>query len=131
LNTCKKITGKVYEDAGGIAILNVIPQFLGDLYKYNQPSPESFEIAHQFHKDNVQEFKGFWGEQSCTWVGYGRFWVWMHERENCNIFALACPTRGPSYEIAFTGNESKAIEELKLFLTELKDRFPKEDRWLK
>ena len=116
MNTCKRIKGKDYEKAGGTAILNVVPRFLHELYE----TDETFDIIHAFCKDNVKDFKRIWGEQSCCWVGYGRFWVWKHEREHCDIYALVCPHRGTSYEISFKGDESKAINELKIFMTELK-----------
>ena len=115
--TCPKITCSDYENSSTTSILNIpgIRDNLRDVYSLSKPANHVWN-THLLHKDNVADYKELWGRQSCTWVGYGRFWIWKHELGNCDLYVLSCPTRGTSYEAEIRGDEKDAVKEIAEFL---------------
>lgn len=109
MNACKKIKQQVYELSDATPILNVMPKFLRKLYK-------DFENIDLLHGDNKKDFKKIWGEQSCTWMGWEREWVWLHELEHCNLFVLTATNRGTTYEISPTNPTTEALDEVEDFM---------------
>ena len=109
MNTCKKIKQQVYELSDATPILNVCRTFLRKIYK-------DFEHTHLLHKHNKADFKKMWGEQSCTWMGWEREWVWLHELEHCNLFVLTATDHGTSYEVSPTNPTPEALVEVEDFM---------------
>ena len=118
---CKRITGKDYEQANTTPVLNIdkVAENLRSIYGVDGRRATGMWNIHLMHKNNAEQFKEYWGEQSCTWVGNGRFWIWVHEFENCDLYVMACPTRGTSYEIKITGHEDAAAIETQSFFKRL------------
>lgn len=114
--TCEKIRGIDYEKANSTPILNL----RGMAPKLRQWYNTS-DITHLLHKNNVQDFKTLWGEQSCTWNGEYRFWIWLHRFPSCHLFVLSAPGAGTTYEAVITGDEPKATAEISSFLSILID----------
>ena len=109
MNTCNKIKQQVYELSDATPILNVMPKFLRKIYK----DVKNVSLLHNHNKAN---FKKIWGEQSCTWIGFEREWVWLHELEHCNLFVLTATEHGTTYEISPTTLTAEALKEVEDFM---------------
>jgi len=109
MNTCKKIKQQVYELSDATPILNVVPNFLHKMYK-------DFGTVHLLHNHNKKNFKKMWGEQSCTWTGWEREWIWLHEFEHCNLFVLTAANHGTTYEVSPTRPSKEALKEVEDFM---------------
>ncbi len=110
MNTCKKIKQYVYELSDATPILNIMPNFLGKIYK----DVENVSLLHNHNKAN---FKKIWGEQSCTWTGFEREWVWLHELKHCNLFVLTATEHGTTYEVSPTRPTPEALKEVEDFVS--------------
>lgn len=130
---CERITGKDYEKCGADPIVNhdKIIAKLGYIYNSSLRKASNMRNIHLLHKDNVEQFKTYWGKQSCTWVGFGRFWIWKHEFGNCDLYALSCPSRGASYEVKITGHEDAAAIEVASFYKKLLNNLRIDNKELK
>jgi hypothetical protein len=120
MDTCPRITGKDYENAGSDPLVNndTIIKGLRDIFKIESRlrNKEDFEQVCMFYGDNIPYFKQMWGRQSCCWTGYGRFWIWKHELDYCDLYALVAPERGTSYEVVVhDGQDELAAGELEGF----------------
>lgn len=118
MNSCPKIKRTVYEEASPTPIINFMKEsdrvyrFFSKKFNY---SPAIISISG----DRRTEFKDLWGEQSCTWNGEYRFYIWLHPLPNCNLFVLSASQYGTAYEVEVTGNKEKALDETLDFLNHL------------
>ena len=126
MNMCPRITGKDYEACGADPIVNndTIVKELRDIFKIESRlrSKKDFEIVCRFYGDNVENFKKLWGRQSCTWIGYERWWIWKHELDYCDLYVMCAPQRGTAYEVKIhDGQDDLAAGELHGFFAFLLD----------
>jgi hypothetical protein len=126
MSVCPRITGKDYENAGSTPLVNndTVIKALRDVFKLESRlrDKKDFEDVLLFYGDNIPYFKKLWGRQSVCWTGYGRFWIWKHELDYCDLYALVAPERGTSYEVVVKDGQDKlAGEELEGFFTLLRE----------
>ena len=77
---------------------------------------------------NKKRFKKLWGRQTFCWTSWCRFWVWVHELPDCELVVLTGTPKGTCYEVHFTGDKDKAVDQVIEFLENMEEPHPIYDK---